>query len=62
MSTYHKIIREYLWVVKHTKGPLYRVKMLKLYLKVNEAIKDPNVQSQFKLRLIGLRDQIKTKL
>lgn len=62
MSTYHSLVKEHIWISKHIKGPLYRVKMLKLYLRVNEAIKDPNVQSQLKLRLIGLRDQIKTKL
>lgn len=40
MSSINKICREYNWVCKHIKGPLYRIKMQELYAEVNKAMKD----------------------
>lgn len=34
MSSINKICREYNWVCKHIKGPLYRIKMQELYAEV----------------------------
>ena len=43
MSSINKICREYNWVCKHIKGPLYRIKMQELYIEVNKAMKDPGL-------------------
>lgn len=62
MSSINKICREYSWVCKHIKGPLYRIKMQELYAEANKAMKDPELTPQQKLKLIGIRDIIKSKL
>lgn len=62
MSTYNSIQREYNWVCKRIKGPLYRIKMRELYNKINKAILNPEMTPQQKLNLIGIRDTIKEKL
>ena len=62
MSSINKICREYNWVCKHIKGPLYRIKMQELYAEANKAMKDPELTPQQKLKLIGIRDTLKTKL
>lgn len=62
MSAFNKIQREYNWVCKHIKGPLYRIKMQELYIEVNKAMKDPGLTPEQKLKLIGIRDIIKSKL
>lgn len=43
MSAFNKIQREYNWVCKHIKGPLYRIKMQELYNEANKAILDPKL-------------------
>lgn len=62
MSSINKICREYNWVCKHIKWPLYRIKMQELYIEVNKAMKDPGLTPEQKLKLIGIRDIIKSKL
>lgn len=62
MSSINKICRKYNWVCKHIKGPLYRIKMQELYIEVNKAMKDPGLTPEQKLKLIGIRDIIKSKL
>lgn len=62
MSSINKICREYNWVCKHIKGPLYRRKMQELYAEANKAMKDPELTPQQKLKLIGIRDTLKSKL
>lgn len=62
MSAFNKIQREYNWVCKHIKGPLYRIKMQELYAEANKAMKDPELTPQQKLKLIGIRDLLKSKL
>lgn len=64
MSSINKICREYNWVCKHIKGPLYRIKMQELYAEVNKAMKDSDLtpEQKLKLKLIGIRDIIKSKL
>lgn len=62
MSAYNSIQREYNWVCKHIKGPLYRIKMRELYNKINKAILNPEMTPQQKLNLMGMRDIIKEKL
>lgn len=62
MSSFNKIQREYNWVCKHINGPLYRIKMQKLYIEANKAILDPKITSEQKLKLIGIRDTLKSKL
>lgn len=62
MSSINKICREYNWVCKHIKRPLYRIKMQELYIEVNKAMKDPGLTPEQKLKLIGIRDIIKSKL
>lgn len=62
MSSINKIRREYNWVCKHIKGPLYRIKMQELYAEVNKAMKDSDLTPEQKLKLIGIRDIIKSKL
>lgn len=54
MSSINKICREYNWVCKHIKGPLYRIKMQELYIEVNKAMKDPGLTPEQKLKLIGI--------
>lgn len=61
MSSINKICREYNWVC-NIKGPLYRIKMQELYIEVNKAMKDPDLTPKQKLKLIGIRDIIKSKL
>ena len=62
MSSINKICREYNWVCKHIKGPLYRIKMQELYAEANKAMKDPELTPQQKLKQIGIRDTLKSKL
>lgn len=62
MSSINKICREYNWVCKHIKEPLYRIKMQELYAEVNKAMKDSDLTPEQKLKLIGIRDIIKSKL
>ena len=62
MSSINKICREYNWVCKHIKGPLYRIKMQELYAEANKAMKDPELTAAQKLKLIGIRDLLKSKL
>lgn len=62
MSSINKICREYNWVCKYIKGPLYRIKMQELYAEVNKAMKDSDLTPEQKLKLIGIRDIIKSKL
>lgn len=50
MSSINKICREYNWVCKHIKGPLYRIKMQELYIEVNKAMKDPGLTPEQKLK------------
>ena len=42
--------------------PLYRIKMQELYAEVNKAMKDSDLTPEQKLKLIGIRDIIKSKL
>ena len=60
MSAFNKIQRQYNWVCKHIKGPLYRIKMQELYNEANKAILDPKLTPEQKLKLIGIRDTLKT--
>ncbi len=62
MSSINKICREYNWVCKHIKGPLYRIKMRELYIEANKAILNPDLTPEQKLKLIGIRDLLKSKL
>lgn len=62
MSSINKICRKYNWVCKHIEGPLYRIKMQELYAEVNKAMKDSGLTPEQKLKLIGIRDIIKSKL
>lgn len=62
MSSINKICREYNWVCKHIKGPLYRIKMQELYAEANKAILNPDLTPEQKLKLIGIRDLLKSKL
>ena len=48
MSSINKICREYNWVCKHIKGPLYRIKMQELYAEVNKAMKDSDLTPEQK--------------
>ena len=41
---------------------LYRIKMQELYNEANKAILDPKLTPEQKLKLIGIRDTLKTKL
>lgn len=50
MSSINKICREYNWVCKHIKGPLYRIKMQELYAEVNKAMKDSDLTPEQKLK------------
>ena len=62
MSSFNRIQRQYNWVCKNIKGPLYRIKMRELYIKAKKAILDPHLTPEQKLILISIRDTIKSKL
>ncbi len=62
MSAFNKIQREYNWICKHINGPLYRIKMRELYIEANKAILNPDLTPEQKLKLIGIRDLLKSKL
>ena len=62
MSSFNKIQRQYNWVCKHIKGPLYRVRMRELYQEANKALLDPDLTPEQKIKLIGIRDILKSKL
>lgn len=42
MSSFNRIQRQYNWVCKNIKGPLYRIKMRELYIEAKKAILDPH--------------------
>ena len=62
MSSFNRIQRQYNWICKNIKGPLYRIKMGKLYIETKKAILDPHLTPEQKLILISIRDTIKSKL
>lgn len=43
MSSFNRIQRQYNWVCKNIKGPLYRIKMRELYIEAKKAILDPHL-------------------
>ena len=45
MSSINKICREYNWVCKHIKGPLYRIKMQELYIEGQQSNEGPRFNS-----------------
>lgn len=60
--SYNSIQKEYCWIIRNLKGPLYKIRMKNLYSKVLKAINDPNISSRQKLNLLQIRDIIKEKL
>lgn len=48
MSSFNRIQRQYNWVCKNIKGPLYRIKMRELYIEAKKAILDPHLTPEQK--------------
>lgn len=46
----------------YQRALMYRIKMQELYNEANKAILNPKLTPEQKLKLIGIRDTLKTKL
>lgn len=58
MSSFNRIQRQYNWVCKNIKGPLYRIKMRELYIEAKKAILDPQIQLVNGLNQTKIPDEV----